>query len=132
MKILLSAITLVLLIGYSAYSNAMQSGFLYEQTLNSDNVSFNVSQAFWATQSLSYAPGGVTFTYPSGLFTNPPTVTIGVQGVSLPTGTTIVSPIVIANAATSTTVQVFVGDILLGILEAASGEVTVHIRATGT
>ena len=102
-------------------------GQLVQETFT--NFGKNCSNMFYFSQSLPYTQGGLTFTYPTGLFTNPPTIQITIQSGTVLT-TTLFTPMVTSNSATSTTVYVNAST-LLSILEATSSQVTVHLVAIG-
>lgn len=82
--------------------------------------------------STSYISGGLTFTYPIGLFSSPPTVRISIElsGIGYLTSL-VVSPQITVNSATSTTVRVNLGT-LVSIIEAGTGDVIVHLFANET
>ena len=134
MKTFLRTISIVFIIGYSAYSQAMITGPIYQETEIVPNA-FVTTRANWASQKLAYTTGGVTFTYPAGQYTNPPDVSITVEEVSVPVGTNFVQHIVTSNSATSTTVSVHIGTITALVFtafeEAPSGSVNVHLNAIG-
>lgn len=85
----------------------------------------------FVTDSASYVNGGVTFTYPVGTFTTVPTVQVSVELLGATYATNqVYTAMVTANSASSTTVMVNF-DNNGPITEAATGDVTVYIRANG-
>lgn len=79
--------------------------------------------------SASYENGGLTFTYPSGLFSTTPSVRVSAElsGASYSSSQT-VSTQITSNSTTSTTVRVNLGTVL-SITEAADDDVIVHLFA---
>jgi hypothetical protein len=89
--------------------------------------------AFFYEDKISYVNGGITVTYPVGLFTSAPMITLALELTGLTyLVTQLVSAQVTANSATSTTIRVNVFN-LTGLLgtELATGGVNVHFRAEG-
>jgi hypothetical protein len=82
----------------------------------------------FASDSQNYTSGGVTFNYPTDLFTQPPRVQISPQPNSPhPTTETFVAEIT-TNSASATTITVY--NINAGVVsEAANGSVTVYLFA---
>lgn len=140
MKIFLRIIMLTICFGYCFYSQAMTtastifSGPITQQSNPLPFLTVN-SPNSWARASATYATGGVTFAYESGLFASTPEVTIGVQDTSgSPTTPKIIVPSIISSSNTSTTVMVFVGTVSEGVVtlvEATPGDFTVYINALG-
>ncbi len=91
----------------------------------------NIQVPYFAA-SASYVSGGVTFTYPMGLFSSAPTVKIGIElsGIGF-LASRVISAQITANSSTSTTVRVNLGTIIT-ILEAGTGDVIVHLFAVET
>lgn len=86
--------------------------------------------AFWCSESISYTEGGVTFTFPSGLFTAIPTVVVSVSS------STYNSSGLLGNVITDLTtdgckVYVTVGT-MSAVGEALTDSVKVHIWVVGT
>jgi len=79
--------------------------------------------------SASYENGGLTFTYPSGLFSTTPSVRVSAElsGANY-SSTQTVSTQITANSTTSTTVRVNLGTVL-SITEADDDDVIVHLFA---
>lgn len=79
--------------------------------------------------SASYENGGLTFTYPSGLFSSTPSVRVSAEltGLSYSTSRT-VSTQITANSASSTTVRVNLGT-TGAVTEAADDDVVIHLFA---
>ncbi len=75
----------------------------------------------------SYVNGGVTFTYPVGLFSTAPTIRVSLEGntTAYSTSQVFVAEIT-TNSATSTTIRVNLVTTST-ITEASNNEVTVHI-----
>ena len=84
----------------------------------------------FAQQTMDYVTGGITFTYPTNLFTQPPQVIISVQLVSELGLETLYVPCIVSNSVSSTTVRV---NSLLGLVidDVASGVVQINVWATG-
>lgn len=83
----------------------------------------------WASDQISYVNGGTEVTYPSDLFSDTPSVRVGVglSGLSYSTDL-IVSPIITANSTTGSTiyVNVYKGG---SASEANSGDIILHVYA---
>lgn len=82
----------------------------------------------FANDSQDYTSGGITFSYPTNLFTQPPCVQVSLQPNSAhPTTETFVAE-VSTNSATATMITVY--NINAGVVsEAANGSVTVCLLA---
>ena len=82
------------------------------------------------TESKSYVNGGVTFTYPVGLFITTPIVTITIESGGLFSFARQLAAEITSNSATSTTVRV-VSQTLVDITELLTGDADIHIWAVG-
>lgn len=85
--------------------------------------------AFWYSGSVSYVNGGVTFTFPTDLFTENPTIIVSVSSETYSSSGTLTA-LVTALDTTSATVRVNVGT-LTAIGEAETDSVMVHVWAVG-
>lgn len=78
-----------------------------------------------------YTTGGVTFTYPSGMFTNPPTVQVSIEPNPLnPNSNFLVE--VISNTTQETVVMVYVAQYTgesIVVTEAPAGSALVYLNA---
>lgn len=81
--------------------------------------------------SASYVNGGVTFNYPAGLFSTPPTIRVSLEEAETTylTGQVFVAEIT-ANSTTAVTIRVNLVTTST-ITEASNNEITVHIFAIG-
>lgn len=98
-----------------------------------NNITQNV-QGYIASQKLSYTAGGLTFTYPTGLFTMIPMIRLAVQANAAHADNITYTAEISANSSTSATVMVYKFTTTLGLVsiaEAASGDVTIHFVAAG-
>jgi hypothetical protein len=89
--------------------------------------------AYWYSASAPYVNGGVTFTFPTNLFLQTPTVvaSVSIGSSGSYSASTTVSCIVTSISTTSVTVRVNTGT-LSSIIEAATNDFTVHVWAVGT
>lgn len=112
------------------------SSFLAEEIgrLNTTKISPGLiinSFRMYYSNKLSYTTGGITFTYPEGVFSSAPLVIISTTLQNLEYSTNqIVNPQVTTNNDTSTIIRVNVSN---GgtIQEAADNDVTVNLLAIG-
>lgn len=123
-NILFLAVPLVL----SIFDCMAMSGPITTQVISPGSVENGT--AYWYSDSASYVNGGLTFTFPTGLFVQKPNIHITVAVNSYSSLNT-VSYVVTQVSNTSVTVRVNVGT-LLTIGEAATNQVTVYIWAIGT
>lgn len=105
------------------------SGPITSQVVSPGSIEYGT--AFWYSASVSYVNGGVTFTFPTGLFLQTPIVQVSVLLNGAFSALTVVNPVITAVSATSVTVRVNSGTIL-SIGEAGTNSVTVFIWAIGT
>lgn len=85
----------------------------------------------WASDQENYISGvgGLTFTYPTGLFLNSPDVIITIQSL-IGNPINMLSYCIVSNSPTSTTVSVF--ELVGGLLtEVPDNTIKVHIYAVG-
>lgn len=123
---MIKSILLCTIIVFQYIHADMQSGHMYQE-IASEQGRVDIVKMNFATDVLPYVSGGLTFTYPTGLFSTAPRVQITIErAFSLLSATAFIT----SNSATSTTVRVVLGS-LLSILEAATGTVTVYLLATG-
>lgn len=108
--------------------NSMRTGYIIKESSTGAGAT-QLSPLNYAAQTLSYTAGGITFTYPAGFFSAPPTVLISLTltGLSYTTATTVVAMIA-SNSASSTTVRVNKAT-LASILEAGTNDVEISIFA---
>lgn len=86
--------------------------------------------AYLVTDQQTYTTGGVVFTYPSSLFTLPPTISATIQTPSH--ADTITYTVEISSGdANSATAMVYENN-SGALTEAGDGSVTIHFTATGT
>lgn len=98
-----------------------------------DNIT-QLVEGHIASQKVSYTAGGLTFTYPVGLFTMVPMIRLAVQANAAHADTITYTAEISANSTTSATVMVYKFTTTLGLVsiaEAASGDVTIHFVAAG-
>jgi len=109
------------------YSCSSQMTASITQDVNTSTMSTR-SILYIVSDSQNYTTGGLTFTYPTGLFTLPPIVNISVQpNAAHPATETFVAEIS-SHSAGSTTVMVY--QIIYGIIhEAPNGSVTINLLA---
>jgi hypothetical protein len=87
---------------------------------------------YYATGTIDYSSGGVTFNYPSGLFAQPPQVIVTIQLKNLGfSAARAITPIVTSNSASQTVVRVLAGT-LITLGEAATNDVSVNLLAIGS
>lgn len=87
------------------------------------------SPAYLVTEQQSYTTGGTLFTYPSGLFTSAPTMSVTVEDPS-PSSSIVYTAEASNASATSATIMVYANS--SGVMaEAPNGSVTVHVIAIG-
>src|ERR1700738_3854825 len=79
-------IMIAVLHSQSFMSHAMITG-LTQQTIIISPTQTSMSMVPFASDTQSYVNGGITFTYPAGLFTQAPYVVIAVQLTGLPYST---------------------------------------------
>lgn len=90
---------------------------------------------YYVSDNQTYMSGGITFTYPSGIFTTPPNVQISIEQLTPHPDDTTYTAEISANSATQTTITVYELDTLLAVVsinEAPDNVVAVHILAMGT
>lgn len=97
------------------------------QAITTGNIT-EIQQLHWASDSKSYINGGIDFTYPSNLFSSAPHVTISIESSQ---SLIIYSAKITTNSATSTTINV-VNDSILGVVDANTDAVIVHLFAIGS
>ena len=98
-----------------------------------DNIT-QLIEAHIASQKLSYTAGGLTFTYPTGLFTMIPMLRVALQTNAAHADTITYTAEISANSSTSATIMVYKFTTTLGLVsiaEAATGDVTIHFVAAG-
>jgi hypothetical protein len=123
------------IIKFLALAIILQNSFCYgtmtTASITQDIITTNITtqaNIYVISDMETYTTGGLTFTYPVGLFTLSPVVNISVQpNASHPATETFVAEIS-ANSATSTTVMVYLvnGGI---VSEAPNGSVLVSLLA---
>ncbi len=84
----------------------------------------------YAAEEKDYVNGGITFSYPSGLFSQAPTVRITIETKLGYSSLELITPCITANSATQTTIRVNKGTVSL-FEEAPTGFVIVHLFAVG-
>lgn len=111
----------------SFYSEGVVTGRL--STFISNPSGFQSSLTPYCIDTASYVNGGVTFTYPAGLFSATPTIRVSLEEntTAYSTSQVFVAEITV-NSATATTIRVNLVT-TSSITEASSDEVTVHIFA---
>lgn len=107
-------------------SYAQVIGYYIQEVVLPTRIEMNTVNFFDDTQS--YTTGGITFTYPSGWFTQPPMIQVTLQqNVSHATTLTYTAEVV-SNSTTSTVVMVY--EINAGVVsDAPTGVVTIIISA---
>ena len=105
------------------------SGPITSQVVSPGSVEY--STAFWYSASASYVNGGLTFTFPTNLFLQTPTVTVSVLNNGTYSALTTITTQITALSSTSVTVRVNSGTIL-SIGEAPTDFCTIQIWAVGT
>lgn len=110
---------------------AQMISYLERYTSNGGS-GLTASKVTVVVDKVDYVNGGITFTYPAGTFTSAPMVDISIQlkNIAYSTGT-IITGVVTANSATSTTVRVN-QDTGTIIQEVATNGVSVSIVAFGS
>ncbi|RTL06979.1 hypothetical protein EKK58_02240 [Candidatus Dependentiae bacterium] len=104
------------------------SGPITSQIIDPGSVQY--SAAYWYSESKSYVNGGVTFTFPTNLFLQTPTVVASISIGSYSIFTTY-SCVITSISSNSVTVRVNTGT-LLTIGEAPTNSCTVNVWAIGT
>lgn len=84
----------------------------------------------YAAEEKDYVNGGITFTYPTGLFSQAPTVRITIESKIGYSASELITPCITANSSTQTTVRVNKGTLSV-FQEAATNDVAVHLFAVG-
>ena len=121
----------ILMAYMSCVDAVIDSGFLI-QALQIYTGRTDYQRQYYATGAIDYSTGGVTFTYPAGLFTQAPQVLISVQLKNLSFSTTqTITPIITSNSASETVVRVLSGT-LITLGEASTNDVTVNLLAIGS
>lgn len=109
---------------------AMTIGFITRMTITGNRMEQDILH--YAIEGQSYVNGGLTFTYPIGLFPQAPIVTVSLQpNIVIPMDTTYVAEIT-TNSATSTMITVKKAVTTLGVVslaEAPTNDVTVYLQA---
>lgn len=111
--------------------STIDSGFLI-QALKIYNGRTDYQKQYYATGTIDYSSGGITFSYPAGLFTQAPHVIVTVQLKNLDFSTTkAITPIVTSNSAAQTVVRVL-SETLTTFDEASTNDVSVNLLAIGS
>ncbi len=126
MKYFTSLFLLFLTIGF--HCKGAVTGNIERFESISDGVIQN-SEMLYFLDSASYVNGGVTFTYPLGLFSITPTIRVSLEeNMTAYSTSQVFVPHITSSSATSVTVRVNLVTTAT-IAEAASDEITVHIFA---
>lgn len=130
MKRLLFGMTLVAFMVYYASDAAMIRGRMPKIT-KAVPGRIDIGTINFVEEIRDYVDGGLTFTYPVGMFAGPPCILVTAELKDMVyTATEVVVAEITNNTATQTDVRINkVGDI---IEEAATNEVTVHFAASGS
>jgi len=107
-------------------------GFIMQTIVTPDSV--QRSNLNYVSDEQTYVTGGVTFTYPVGLFSVAPFVNISIQPTTPHGNTQTFTAEISANSASSATVKVYhlvTNAGLVEISEAATGSVIIHFFAIG-
>lgn len=126
---MISRINYSLMIASFVFSliQAELSGPITSQVVSPGEVQY--STAYWYSESKAYVNGGVTFTFPTNLFLQTPTVVVSISTTNYSLSN--YNYVVTSLSATSVTVRVNIST-LLNILEAGNNSCTVHVWAIGT
>ena len=105
-------------------------GFITQTVINSDSI--QMSDLNYVSDEQTYVTGGVTFTYPVGLFSVAPFINVSIQPTTVHGNTQTFTVEISANSATSATIKVYhlvTNAGLVEISEAAAGSVTIYFLA---
>ena len=128
MKRLLTLLCATLLIQTFGCYSEMLIGSLTQEI--ETTTSITRKRLRFAADEKDYINGGITFNYPTGCFSVPPTVRITIETKIGYSSTELMSPCITSNNATQTTVRVNKGT-TASISEASTDDVCVHIFAVG-
>jgi hypothetical protein len=123
--------TAIIILQSTICYGAMTIGFITRMTITGNRMDQDLLH--YAIQGQLYTNGGLTFTYPVGLFPQAPIVTVSLQpnGV-VPMDTTYVAEIT-TNSATSTMITVkeiaTISPGVVSISEAATNDATIYLQA---
>jgi|GEM_PF-2543761 len=130
MKYLCALLILNILFQSSCYGQAY--GIIIQTIVDADSI--QMSDLNYVSDQQSYTTGGVTFTYPAGLFAVAPFVNVSIQTTSPHPNTETFTVEVSANDANSATIMVYQLVTTAGIVsinEAPTGSVTIYFFAVG-
>ena len=116
----------LLLFNFSFCSAQMAIGAItHQMSVGSGTRYLNLN---FASDSQNYTFGGITFNYPTDLFTQPPCIQVSIQPTSSHPSTETFVAEISANSTSATTITVY--NINAGVVsEASNGSVTVCIFA---
>lgn len=119
-------LTLTIILHNASCYSAMTTATIVQEIITSSSIT--MSNLYVINDMQSYTTGGITFTYPVGLFTLPPIALVSVQSnISHPVTEAYVAEIS-ANSASSTTIMLY--RISSGVVsEAANGAAMISLLA---
>ncbi len=110
---------------YSCYGTMMTGSVIQQIIITSSTTR---EELFIISDSQSYTTGGITFTYPVGIFTLPPVVQVSVQPNAPHAASETFVAEISSNSLSATTVMVYV--VQFGVVsEAPNGSVTINLLA---
>lgn len=126
MNHLMKLLTLTIILHNASCYSAMTTATIVQEIITSSSIT--MSNLYVINDMQSYTTGGITFTYPVGLFTLPPIALVSVQSnISHPVTEAYVAEIS-ANSASSTTIMLY--RISSGVVsEAANGAAMISLLA---
>jgi len=128
MNIVRLIILFVLVSNLVCLAEMITGPMIQETEIRPGNTERNV--VHYATEGKDYVNGGITFSYPSGLFSQVPTVRITIETKMGYSSSELITPCITANSATQTTIRVNKGTVS-SFEEAPTGYVRVHLFAVG-
>ncbi len=128
MNILKLITLLILLPSIECFATMITGPMVQETEIRPGHIERSV--VHYAAEEKDYVNGGITFSYPSGLFSQAPTVRITIETKMGYYSSELITPCITANSATQTTIRVNKGTIA-SFEEVSTGDVSVHLFAMG-